>query len=161
MLWNIWYYHLKWWAVSYPTILWCYDSKIILWIRSVLGLTGTRVLNGIFHIRTHLKYCDIVVVKVFRCRQPTWSVFVPSVDMLDGKEMCFWENEPTIHEMKSIHISIYIIISQIHQKKKDKFGNLKGLNLAESCIPTQHQAQREDVLGTSVTLKSGHIWYQP
>ena len=96
--------------------------------------------SGIFHTSTHLQCCDIVVVKVFRCRQPTWSVFVPSVGMLDEKKM----NQL----MKNIHIKS---ISQIHQDKKDKFGNLKGLNLAESCIPTQHQARREVVLNTSVT----------
>ena len=50
--------------------------------------------------------------------------------------------------MKNIHIKR---IYQIHQEKGYKFGNPKGLNLAESCIPTQHQAQKEVVLGTSVT----------
>ena len=39
MLWNIWCYHLKWREMLYQTISWCYGSKKILWIQSVLGLT--------------------------------------------------------------------------------------------------------------------------
>ena len=37
VLWNIWYI---WRELLYRTISWCYDSKKILWIHSVLGLLG-------------------------------------------------------------------------------------------------------------------------
>ena len=35
MFWNTWYHYLKWREMLYLTISWCYDSKKILWIRSV------------------------------------------------------------------------------------------------------------------------------
>ena len=38
MLWNIWYYHLKWREMLDLIIPWCYGSKKNLWIQSVLGL---------------------------------------------------------------------------------------------------------------------------
>ena len=43
VLWNIWYYHLKWLEMLYLAISWCYGSKNILWIQSVLGLLGLWV----------------------------------------------------------------------------------------------------------------------
>ena len=45
MLWNIWYYHLKWREMLYLSISWYYGSKKILWIQSVLGLLGLFLKN--------------------------------------------------------------------------------------------------------------------
>ena len=40
MLWNIWYYHLKWREMIYLTISWCYGSKMILWAESLKDVVG-------------------------------------------------------------------------------------------------------------------------
>ena len=52
MLWNIWYYML------YLTISWCYGSKKIIWIQSILGLLGGG--RGGHRFRTFSKILPIV-----------------------------------------------------------------------------------------------------
>ena len=78
MQWNIWYFYIKWREMLYPTISWCYGSKKILWIQSVLGLLG--LLGGVrgSQIKSWILVdrSDIWIPKCTKGGSPVWDFFL-------------------------------------------------------------------------------------
>ena len=65
MLWKIWCNHLKWREMLYLTISWCYGSKKILWIQSVLEL---RSINY-----EKMTCGEIFSIPIFVCLIDDWK----------------------------------------------------------------------------------------